>query len=131
MLPEAEAVSEGAARAGDVAPGPLAPDEDEAVDGGLQGEGDDGGAEEGEVRAGGVGVGVGEAVEGEGHAPHDHVDERVQEEQGDLALGGAAALAQLGRVEVRRGGEDGVEGQGLRGRAGGGGSMEGSERGSR
>lgn len=115
MFPEAETVEESAARAGDVAPGPLAQDKDEAVDGGLQGEGQGGGAGEDEGGAGGVGVGVGAAVGGEGHDPHDHVDERVEEEEGDLALGGVAALAQLGGVEVGRGGEDGVQGEGLRG----------------
>lgn len=100
-----------AARAGDALPGPLAEGEDEAVGGGEQGQGDCGGAGEGE---GGVGVGVGEgagaAVGDEGDGVHEEVDERVEEEEGDLVLGGVAAFAELGGVEVWLGGEEGGEG---------------------
>lgn len=114
MCPEAKTVGQRPARAGDALPGPLAEGEDEAVDGGEQGEGGGGGAGEGEggVRVG-VGEGAGAAVGDEGDGVHENVDEGVEEEEGDLLLGGVAALAELGGVEVWLGGEEGGQGEGL------------------
>lgn len=92
--PEEEAAQERAIAAGNVAPGSLAPAEDADVreaheglaEGGEQADGKDGVL--GEL------VAVAHAVADEGDEPEEHVDDGVDEEDAQLALDRAAALAQ-------------------------------------
>ena len=97
ISPEGETAQERAVAAWDVAPGAFAPAKDcyvgEAHEA-LAERGEEGDGEDGVL---GEAVRVRHAVADEGDKPHQHVDYGVDEEDSQLALDGAAALA-LGAV---------------------------------
>jgi hypothetical protein len=97
ISPEGKTAQEGAVASWDVAPGTFAPAEDRDVgeahealtERGHEGDGEDGVL--------GKAVRVGQAVADEGDEPHQHVDYGINEEDSELTLDSAAALA-LGAV---------------------------------
>ena len=113
----------------DVAPGPLAHAEHARRDHALEDDADVGQDDQGGDRMRSAVVVVVHAVHDEGEDPHEHVDDRVDEDEAELALDGILALTEDGVHEGLVVGVGEAEGDLVVGDGGGGSDHGGAARG--